>query len=184
MSYPYGSNTQMQIMQATQQLENLKKQQQLEQYQMQQMQQYQQPVAQPQPQQQMQPQEQLSNANWIPVDSIDEVTSIVVGQGQSRWFMFKSTSVMGIKTVDNLGMPKVSYYKFEEFDPYAQQKQEVQPTQPQVDLTGYVKEDVVKVLEEKIELLELEIEELKTKTVDVVKPQTVKTTRKEVTNNG
>lgn len=136
--------------------------------------QYQQPQQMQQPQQQYQEvKDNTSNVDWILVGAVDEAERIVVNQGQKRWFMFKSLPIIGVKEVNELGVPNMEYYELTPYNPRATQEQKI-VEQKEVDLIGYVKI-------EEIEKLQLEISNLKSKVDSFeVKKQS---TRKEVSAN-
>lgn len=74
------------------------------------------------------------NVDWIRVSGIDGAKNQIVQPGQTAWMMDNNEPYFYVKSADNVGSCTFRIFQFAEVQEVAQE----QPSQPQIDLSGYV----------------------------------------------
>lgn len=72
---------------------------------------------------------------WVRVPDVPDIFRVSVNPGQTVWVMCQNKPVFGVRSADKKGKADTELFRFEEFDPDAEQLAN-QP--PQVDVTQFV----------------------------------------------
>lgn len=75
------------------------------------------------------------NVNWIQVSGIDGAKNQIVQPGQTAWMMDNNQPYFYVKSVDGVGSSTFRIFQFSE----VQEITPEQSTQPQIDMSQYVK---------------------------------------------
>lgn len=72
--------------------------------------------------QQYAPQQPAQNdPGWIMAQTIKQVEQVSVQPGQKAWIMVQNAPIFALRTADNMGLVTTDYYRFEKYNPDAEQ---------------------------------------------------------------
>ena len=99
---------------------------------------------------------QSDGFDFIRVNSVDDIKGFYVPAYGHAWFMFQDEPIMAYKFANEMGIAETKFFKFFEFEPSSEDKQE------QSDVNGsFASKEYVKTLEEQIAKIKSDLEEMK-----------------------